>query len=193
MPPARELVKYEVLGTTMYWNGSLKTFGTFTKFRQEKVVKAIKELDSNAQTQVAKEVEKIKANSAIFLMTDTLKFTKKPPPKVPAEVSIMACVLAVKRKDSCAICLETMKDVKEMAVATTCKHVFCRSCIIQWTRKHPTCPKCRSSTSNVLIHLGKRDSDLALEILEGGESSATPGYSAPPDYTLKRRRVINLV
>jgi hypothetical protein len=39
----------------------------------------------------------------------------------------------------CAICYE-----KESNVITTCYHMYCEKCILKWTRKHDTCPMCRT-------------------------------------------------
>lgn len=39
----------------------------------------------------------------------------------------------------CTLCLEPMKDPS----VTTCGHVFCWTCILDWIREKPECPLCR--------------------------------------------------
>ena len=45
----------------------------------------------------------------------------------------------VKECETCAVCYE-----KESDIITTCDHMYCEKCILKWTRKHDTCPMCRS-------------------------------------------------
>ena len=45
----------------------------------------------------------------------------------------------------CPICLESLKHTKQKDIhITTCKHVFHRKCINEWTCKRPYCPLCRN-------------------------------------------------
>ena len=48
----------------------------------------------------------------------------------------------------CTLCLEEMRDPS----VTTCGHVFCWSCIVDWAREKPECPLCRQQclTQHVL-------------------------------------------
>jgi len=39
----------------------------------------------------------------------------------------------------CTLCLEPMRDPS----VTTCGHVFCWTCILDWVREKPECPLCR--------------------------------------------------
>jgi hypothetical protein len=45
----------------------------------------------------------------------------------------------VKECETCAVCYE-----KESDIITTCDHMYCEKCILKWTRKHDTCPMCRT-------------------------------------------------
>ena len=41
----------------------------------------------------------------------------------------------------CAICNQVLLDIRVLE----CEHYFCKSCIIKWLEKNPTCPECRVS------------------------------------------------
>jgi hypothetical protein len=45
----------------------------------------------------------------------------------------------IKECETCAVCYE-----KESDIITTCEHMYCKKCILKWTRKHDTCPMCRT-------------------------------------------------
>jgi peroxin-10 len=49
----------------------------------------------------------------------------------------MAWIGAANRK--CTLCLDEMRDPS----VTTCGHVFCWGCIVDWVREKPECPLCR--------------------------------------------------
>lgn len=44
-----------------------------------------------------------------------------------------------KECELCSVCYE-----KESDIITTCYHMYCKKCILKWTRKHDTCPMCRT-------------------------------------------------
>jgi len=46
-----------------------------------------------------------------------------------------------KQQRKCTLCLEPMKD----PAVTTCGHVFCWTCILDWIAEKPECPLCRQS------------------------------------------------
>ncbi|KAF2141797.1 uncharacterized protein K452DRAFT_271573 [Aplosporella prunicola CBS 121167] len=54
------------------------------------------------------------------------------------EEDAMAWMPAAQQR-KCTLCLEEMKDPS----VTTCGHVFCWSCIVDWCREKPECPLCR--------------------------------------------------
>ena len=49
--------------------------------------------------------------------------------------------LQPKQQRKCTLCLEPMKDPS----VTTCGHVFCWTCILDWVAEKPECPLCRQS------------------------------------------------
>ena len=49
--------------------------------------------------------------------------------------------LQPKQQRKCTLCLEPMKDPS----VTTCGHVFCWTCILDWVDEKPECPLCRQS------------------------------------------------
>lgn len=155
-------------GRSTSWNCSLKTFLSYPSDKQIHLLYAL---------ECAASVEKEAVRDAIKLGPDTMEagelmlFIKGGIHSRPApEISIVSCILAKQRADSCAICLEPMEDIESMVVATSCRHVFCRTCIVPWAQKHKTCPVCRGSTERALIHLGERDMKIAREIMDSTNS-----------------------
>lgn len=161
-----KVFSYNYNGTMTSWNGSVKTFMNYPKDKQLYLLYALENAPS---------VERERVHKAMSLThesnqegQDMLKFIMcgnmgKPAP----EISIVSCLLTRRRGDNCAICLCQMKDMGDMAVATSCRHVFCRGCIVQWAQKNKTCPICRGSIDKTLIHLGKRDMSIAEELDNG--------------------------
>ena len=49
--------------------------------------------------------------------------------------------LQPKQQRKCTLCLEPMKDPS----VTTCGHVFCWTCILEWVAEKPECPLCRQN------------------------------------------------
>ena len=47
--------------------------------------------------------------------------------------------------DRCHICMETFTALpqEQLLLQLPCMHEYCRECIGQWLRDHPTCPVCR--------------------------------------------------
>lgn len=64
-----------------------------------------------------------------------------PPPPMPAHVAALVIRDAVERR---AICPITMDPIREgWAAVTSCGHVFHRTAIEEWLKRHTTCPECR--------------------------------------------------
>ena len=55
----------------------------------------------------------------------------------------------VLQKRVCSICLSTPS--LELAVLTTCGHLFCKSCLDIWLEENLSCPYCRSHVCNYNI------------------------------------------
>ncbi len=68
--------------------------------------------------------------------------TLLPPASIPRYDLSNASTLAwlqPKQQRKCILCLEPMKDPS----VTTCGHVFCWTCILDWIAEKPECPLCR--------------------------------------------------
>lgn len=155
-------------GRSTSWNCSLKTFLNYPSDKQIHLLYAL-ECSTSVQKEMVRNA--IKLGPDTMEATELMNFVKGGAQGRPApEISIVSCILAKQRRDSCAICLERMNDLGTMVVATSCRHVFCRNCIIQWASKHKTCPVCRGNTDKTLIHLGERDMKVANEIMAGGQA-----------------------
>ncbi|KAK4696617.1 hypothetical protein P7C71_g1337, partial [Lecanoromycetidae sp. Uapishka_2] len=70
--------------------------------------------------------------------------TPLPPASIPRydlEDQSALAWLQPKQQRKCTLCLEPMKDPS----VTTCGHVFCWTCILDWIAEKPECPLCRQS------------------------------------------------
>ncbi|XP_059348978.1 uncharacterized protein LOC132086990 [Ammospiza nelsoni] len=48
---------------------------------------------------------------------------------------------------SCPICREASDNI---AYVRSCRHQFCRHCIVRWARKNPSCPLCRQTVHAII-------------------------------------------
>ncbi|KAM3653929.1 uncharacterized protein VK521_017601 isoform 1-T12 [Ammospiza maritima maritima] len=48
---------------------------------------------------------------------------------------------------SCPICREASDNI---AYLRSCRHQFCRHCIVRWARKNPSCPLCRQTVHAII-------------------------------------------
>ena len=168
------------------WNGSIKTFMSYPKEKQIHLMYALECAPFHVKEQVRGKVRLWGDNNQES--DDMMTFLRtgqnvKPPP----EISIVSCLLSKIRGDTCPICFEAMTNLEDMVVATSCRHVFCKSCIIQWATKSKTCPVCRGSTEKTLIHLGDRDMEKANEIYDHRENSTDIKQDLSPNPCLSER------
>lgn len=47
----------------------------------------------------------------------------------------------------CSICLLKITN----NTLTKCNHNFCNTCLLEWTKRHPTCPLCRTRIKNNIL------------------------------------------
>ena len=81
------------------------------------------------------------ADSSLLRISQTTH-TPLPPSDGPRYDLLSADTLAwlqPKQQRKCTLCLEPMKDPS----VTTCGHVFCWTCILDWVDEKPECPLCR--------------------------------------------------
>jgi len=82
------------------------------------------------------------------------QITHTPPANSPrhdlTDAEAMQWIAPQNRK--CTLCLESMRDPG----VTTCGHVFCWGCIVEWVAEKPECPLCRAvvAKSGVLVLRG---------------------------------------
>jgi hypothetical protein len=76
--------------------------------------------------------------------------------------NVRTCPCAHSQEGDCAVCLETMSEIRAARVAT-CKHVFHADCLEQWTQHNPTCPLCRQVAQPL-----SRPKHAVIEVTEGG-------------------------
>jgi E3 ubiquitin-protein ligase RNF181 len=157
-------------GRMTYWTGSLTAFLKYPAEKQNAILIAMDRL--SREERAAFQLAAMNSNSApdFFQMRELahnlVGDIDNPMSKPAPEITIVATALAKKRGENCPICWDVLDDLDGMAVATKCKHVFCKNCIVSWVAKNPTCPVCRGSTRNSLVHLGDRDLKTASELLE---------------------------
>jgi hypothetical protein len=160
-----KVFSYNYNGAMTSWNGSVKTFMNYPKEKQLYLLYALENAPSVERERVHKSMTLTHESNQEG--QDMLKFIMFRNMTPAPEISIVSCLLTRRRGDTCTICLCQMKDMSDMAVATSCRHVFCRPCIVQWAQKNKTCPVCRGSIEKTLIHLGRRDIAIAEELDNG--------------------------
>ncbi|KAF7102313.1 hypothetical protein CFC21_103470 [Triticum aestivum] len=56
--------------------------------------------------------------------------------------------------DSCAVCLEELREGALVRMLPSCKHYFHATCVDVWLLSHATCPVCRASPGPEKVRLG---------------------------------------
>lgn len=51
-----------------------------------------------------------------------------------------------KHSESCSICMEA---VEQPAKLSGCTHVFCKACILEWSKRENSCPNCRAPFQHI--------------------------------------------
>lgn len=187
-------------GTRLIWSGSIPAFLKYDADKQNSLMVSLMTMDeedaaglreSHSDSSFADLVQLKELLSYLLDPADRRGNGIKPAP----EVSIVACALACKKREICSICHEEMVDPEALAVATTCKHVFCRACIVQWVSKKQICPMCRGSTKGALFHLGPRDLSVTRELVEPCPAPDGDGPITRSQIRKKRKvqRVIDLI
>jgi hypothetical protein len=70
--------------------------------------------------------------------------------------------------NQCPICFE---DLPSSSVFLPCSHKFCRSCFVEWSKNHSSCPVCRTDVTEDSVDR------MIASVTEGYASSHSP---APP-------------
>uniref|UniRef100_A0A8I6YGB0 RING-type E3 ubiquitin transferase n=1 Tax=Hordeum vulgare subsp. vulgare TaxID=112509 RepID=A0A8I6YGB0_HORVV len=87
--------------------------------------------------------------------------------------------------DSCAVCLEELREGAVVRMLPSCKHYFHASCVDVWLLSHATCPVCRASPALEKVRLGAVSMSPPLPQLRpyGGSPKGGDGvsrFSSPP-------------
>ena len=167
-------------GRMTYWTGSLTAFLKYPADKQNALLVTLDRMSRADKIGLHVSVmEHADSLPDYFQLRELINHlvgdVDNPNAKPAPEITIVATVLARRRKEKCPICWEALDTLEDMAVATRCKHVFCKDCILSWVSKSQTCPVCRGSTRNTLVNLGARDLKTAHELLEAPKEQPEEG------------------
>jgi len=152
LAPSEQRVGYEVLGVLLVLQMAVQAYlhvhSTITTSLPTEGASAMLDdgvevgLLSNQEASAVNEIES-KADTSRLRISQTTH-TPLPPSMNPrydlSDDSTLAW-LQPKQQRKCTLCLEPMKDPS----VTTCGHVFCWTCILDWVDEKPECPLCRQS------------------------------------------------
>lgn len=152
--PSEQRVGYEVLGVLLVLQMAVQAYlhvhSTITTILPTEGASAILDdgievgLLSNQEAQGTSDVEPTERADSSRLRISQTTHTPLPPTMNPrydlSDASTLAW-LQPKQQRKCTLCLEPMKDPS----VTTCGHVFCWTCILDWVDEKPECPLCRQS------------------------------------------------
>lgn len=152
--PSEQRVGYEVLGVLLVLQMAVQAYlhvhSTITTILPTEGASAILDdgievgLLSNQEAQGTSDVEPTERADSSRLRISQTTHTPLPPTMNPrydlSDASTLAW-LQPKQQRKCTLCLEPMKDPS----VTTCGHVFCWTCILDWVEEKPECPLCRQS------------------------------------------------
>lgn len=80
----------------------------------------------------------------------------------PAAGSTSAALSPPVESHLCTICVDTNESVVDRATIPACNHTFCLSCLLSWASVRETCPNCKASFTNLLVHR-----DLSGDVVPG--------------------------
>jgi len=154
LPSSEQRAGYEVLGVLLVLQMAVQAYlhvhGTVTASLPTEGASATLDdgvevgLLSNQEAQAMNELGSTETSDSSRLRISQITHTPPPPSMNPrydlSDASTLAW-LKPKQQRKCTLCLEPMRDPS----VTTCGHVFCWTCILEWVDEKPECPLCRQS------------------------------------------------
>ena len=133
LPPSEQRESYEVLGVLLVLQMGLQAY--------MHVKDVMKSSSLNGKEDEKERLNPADTRTRIALTTHTPRLPEEKSRYDLEDESTMAWIQPAQQR-KCTLCLEPMKDPS----ATTCGHVFCWSCIMNWVQERPECPLCRQGT-----------------------------------------------
>ncbi|CAD8109482.1 unnamed protein product [Paramecium sonneborni] len=69
--------------------------------------------------------------------------------------------------EQCEICYT---EIKIKGLLAKCKHYFCFNCVLKWTKKQKSCPKCRSQVTKICKSWKRKTNRPLIIYLSNSES-----------------------
>ncbi|GME55341.1 hypothetical protein BKCO1_830001 [Neofusicoccum parvum] len=77
---------------------------------------------------------------------------------------------------SCPICITAFAPASPTAIALPCRHIFDRSCILEWLHTHNTCPLCRRAVFEEPAPAPPNSSPASLSSVDGARDALEELY-----------------
>lgn len=132
--PSDQRVGYEVLGVLLVLQMAMQGWSYFQDAFSPPMpfaVTAEKALDDSIETVDKEHQSRLEKTTHTSLPDGKPRYDLK-------DAETMGWIPGPQQR-KCTLCLEPMKDPS----VTTCGHVFCWTCILDWIREKPECPLCR--------------------------------------------------
>ena len=153
LAPSEQRVGYEVLGVLLILQMTLQAYlhiqSTISTTQPTEGSSAMLDdgveigLPSKTAFQVIENLNPLPTNAdTSYLRISQTTHTPLPPtgnPRYDLSNGSTLAWLQPNQQRKCTLCLEPMKDPS----VTTCGHVFCWTCILDWVDEKPECPLCR--------------------------------------------------